>query len=292
MELRQLEYFVAVVDEGGFARAAETLHIVQSAISQQVKRLERELGLILFDRRPRQVELTGAGAAFLPHARSVLAAVTAARGAAADLAAGERRTLRVGTSEGLGRHLEGILAVLAERHPEARVDLSAANTGDKLDAVRRGDLDAAFVRAPRDTDGLSVLPLWDADLVVALPASHPAAAESVVPLAVLADLPAALAPAGTAAGVARLIADACVRAGFRPLTGPPFTNLQDLLAGPVAGGRCWTLVYADVAAHTPARRVAFRRPDPAITVPTTLVTRSAPAGLVQALRSAAAEYRP
>lgn len=292
MELRQLEYFVAIVDEGGFARAADRLHIVQSAVSQRIRILERELGLTLFDRGRRRVRLTPEGEAFLPHARAVVAAAAAARGSAAALAAGTRGVLRIGTSEGLGERLEEILTATSERVPDAQIRLIAAHTSDKLDAIRAGDLDAAFVRAPRDTDDLSVLHLWDADLVVALPAAHPAAADPVVALADLVDLPAALSPREPATGVAEVIRAACARAGFQPEPGPPFTNLQDLLAGPVAGGTCWTLLYADLAAHTPARRIAFRPSHPAITVPTALATARRPNPLVAALLSAAREVVP
>ncbi|WP_331722883.1 LysR family transcriptional regulator [Nocardia sp. NBC_00511] len=290
MELRQLEYLVAIVDEGGFARAADRLHIVQSAVSQQIRRLERELGFTVFDRSHRQVRLTPAGEAFLPYAQAVIAATTAARDVATTLLAEGHNVLRIGTSEGLGEHLEAILALVTDRRPDIRIDLVAAHSAAKLAALRAGDLDAAFIRAPGDTAGLSVLELWDAELVVALPATHPAAAHPVVELADLADLPAALAPADTAAGVAELIRKACADAGFGTKPGPPFTNLQDLLAGPIATGRCWTLLYADVATRIPTRRIAFRPTDPAITIPTALVARVPATPLVAALRSAARAY--
>lgn len=290
MELRQLDYLVAIVDTGGFARAADQLHIVQSAVSQQISRLERELGFTLFDRSHRQVRLTPAGEAFLPHARAVIAAATTARDAATTLAANTHNVLRVGTSEGLGEHLEGILTLLTDRRPNMRIDLVAAHTADKIAALRAGDLDAAFVRAPGDTAGLSVLELWHAELVAALPATHPTAAYPVVRLADLADLPVALTASDIAAGVSDLISQACADAGFRPRPGPPFTNLQDLLAGPVATGACWTLLYADVAARAPTRRIAIRPTDPAIAIPTTLVTRLRATPLVSALRSVAHEY--
>lgn len=290
MELRQLDYFVAIVDAGGFARAADRLHIVQSAVSQQIGRLERELGFTVFDRSRRQVSLTVAGEAFLPHARAVIAAAATARDAATALAANTRNVLRIGTSEGLGEHLEAILTRFVDRRPNMRIDLVAAHTADKLAALRAGDLDAAFVRAPGSTAGLSVLELWDAELCAALPATHPAAANPVVRLADLADLPVALAAPEIASGVSDLISRVCADAGFRPRRGPLLTNVQDLLAGPIATGACWTLLYADVAAHTPTRRIAFRPTDPAIAIPTTLITRLHATPLVSMLQSVAREY--
>jgi len=102
MDVRQLGYFVTVAELRHFGKAAQRLHIVQPAVGQQIARLERELGLTLFDRSHRQIALTADGEAFLPHARRVLRALDSAANAAADLAAGAAGLLRVGSSEGLG----------------------------------------------------------------------------------------------------------------------------------------------------------------------------------------------
>src|SRR3954468_23528756 len=106
VELRQIEYFVAVAEHLHFGRAAEALSIGQPAVSQQLARLERELGVELIDRTPRTARLTAAGARFRPEARAVLAAVERARSRAVESPAPDPvRRLRLGSSDGLGDRL-------------------------------------------------------------------------------------------------------------------------------------------------------------------------------------------
>ncbi|MGW2489038.1 LysR substrate-binding domain-containing protein [Streptomyces sp. NPDC001606] len=257
MELRQLSYFVAVAEELHFGRAAEKLHIVQSAVSQQIQRLERELGAALFDRSPRRVRLTEAGERLLPEARTVLAAAEKARAAVAAPAG-----LRLGTSTGLGTHLDRVLAGFAERAPDVAVDLFSLPVAERLARVADGRLDAAFVRAAEPPPGVRVLPLWPDPLVAALPAAHPLAARAEIDLADLADLPLALVPRRVNPALVDLVVGACHAAGFEPVPGPANRSLQDTLA--TIGARpLWTVVYASHARvlHTPrVAYVPFRAP--------------------------------
>ncbi|MFC0844205.1 LysR substrate-binding domain-containing protein [Streptomyces noboritoensis] len=258
MELRQLRYFVAVAEELHFGRAAERLHIVQPTVSQQVRRLERELRLDLFDRTTRQVTLTAAGAAFLPHARAVLAAERAGLDAMADHHAEQNAVLRIGTSVGLGTRLEHVLAALAESAPELTVTLTSSPTATRLRAVRDGELDAAFVRGASRSPGLDLLPVWKDPLVVALPAAHPLAADTAVHMADLATLPLRIVPRETNPHLVDLVVTACNNAGFEPVLGPAFTTDQDTLAAIATGPPSWTVFYAAQAAHLPAGRTVFR----------------------------------
>ncbi|MEI5102350.1 LysR family transcriptional regulator [Streptomyces sp. PmtG] len=243
MELRQLQYFAAVADEGGFSRAAERLGIVQSAVSQQVRRLERELGVALFRRTTRHVELTGAGERLLPEARAVLAAARRTREVAAELAAGDGGVLRLGTVRGPGDRVQRLLADLAVTAPRLRVRTRSMALADRLAAVRSGELDAALVRAADSTRGLELLPVWSDPLYVALPADHPLAAAPTLDLGQLADLPLRLAPREHNPPFHDLVTDALRAAGVRPPLGPPFTGLEETLA--------------EIGASTPSRTVFY-----------------------------------
>jgi DNA-binding transcriptional LysR family regulator len=176
MELRHLRYFVAVAEELHFRRAAERLHIAQPAVSEQVRRLEQELGVRLFDRTPRSVALTEAGTALLEEARRVLrqaeVACQAARGA------GSRATMRLRIGylpDSLPLAVPRALRQLATSAPVLRVDLETGLALRLVDDLRAGRLDAVVTTLPAPTNGLCVTPLGEQRPVIALPAVHPAA---------------------------------------------------------------------------------------------------------------------
>ncbi len=274
MELRQVRYFVAVAEELHFGRAAQRLHIVQPTVSQQIQRLERELGLELFDRSTRMVTLTVGGSAFLPHARAILAAEQAARQAMAELRAEQAARLRVGTNVGLGVRLDRILTAMAGRAPRTTVDLVSLPPAARLAQVRTGELDAAFVRGISRSPGLHLIPIWDDPLVAVLPAGHPLAARSRVDLAELAGLPLRIAPREANPELVDLVVRACQDAGFEPIMGPAFTTDQDTLAAIGTGKPSWTVFYAAQAEITPAIRIVFRPfTDPVPVMPTLLAVR-------------------
>ncbi|SDM39085.1 LysR family transcriptional regulator [Allokutzneria albata] len=267
MEVRQLRYFVAVAEREHFGRAAEALRIVQPAVSKQVARLERELGLTLFDRSHRRVRLTPDGQAFLVHARRALRGIDRAAAAAAEIAAGNTGLLRVGSSIVFSPRIEAALAAVRDAHPGITLQVtSSASTTDQLAALAANDLDAAFVAAPPDTPGVRIHHLWDEPLLATVPADH---ARTAGTIAALAELPLARSARADNPGVYDLITAACRAAGFTPRPGPTLTRVQDLLAGPVASGGCWTLLPAGVVSHD-FTAVALVPPDPPILVPAAL----------------------
>jgi DNA-binding transcriptional LysR family regulator len=257
MELRQLEYFVAVAEELHFGRAADRLHIGQPAVSQQVRRLERELGAELLDRSPRRVRLTAAGESLLPEARAVMAA--AARARAAVTPAARTGKLRLGTSAGLGERLERVLDAFAGLAPGVALELVGATADERLARLADGTLDAAFIRSPvwEGDRGLRAVPLWRDELVAAVPARHPIAAGTYAALADLAELPLRLTARRNNPALVDLVVSALSAAGREPVSAPPASNLTDTMAAIGADGASWTVVYASHAALLRTTRVAF-----------------------------------
>ncbi|HVX45457.1 MAG TPA: LysR substrate-binding domain-containing protein [Mycobacteriales bacterium] len=256
MEIRQLQYFLAVAEELHFGRAAERLHIVQSAVSQQLRRLERELGVDLFERTTRTVRLTEAGRRLEPEARAVLAAVERARVAIEDLRTERHDTVRLGTSDGLGVRLNDILAAFTERG--GRLELVTAPTEERLKRVRRGDLDATLIRGPAEDGDLEFLELWTDPLMVALPARHDLAVRESIDVADLAGLPLRIASRERNRALHDLVVESCRTAGFEPEFGPEFTSAQDTLAAIGFGAPSWTVFYAPHADQIPVPGVVFR----------------------------------
>ncbi|MGW3013596.1 LysR family transcriptional regulator [Streptomyces sp. NPDC001219] len=268
-------------------------------MSQQIRRLERELGTELFDRSARRVRPTAVGERFLPEARALLAAEERARAAVTELTGARAATLRLGTSTGLGAHLDRVLDTLARLAPQTRVELVAVRARDRLDRVASGELDAAFLRgAPEDEgrDGLRCVPLWQDPLVAVVPARHPlAAASGPVALADLAPVPLVLTPRRTNRALVDLVVDACHDAGFTPVPGPAYGSLDDTLTAIGARGPAdalWTVVYASHARRLSTPRVAFLPfRDPGLELTTSLALRRSdpPAGTGPLLRACTAE---
>ncbi|WP_055588103.1 LysR family transcriptional regulator [Streptacidiphilus griseoplanus] len=275
MELRQLQYFTAVAEELHFGHAAQRLHIVQSAVSQQVRRLERELGVMLFRRTSRTVMLTPEGRQLLPRALAVLAATDAFTAEARQLAEyGTDRPLRLGTGSSLGSRLDVFLDAVAGQDARLRVQFEKSGREERLRRVRDGRLDAAFVRGAVPQPGLRLLPLWEDRLLVVLPAAHPLAELDPLPLHRLRGLPLRLAPSAGASGLGEAVGRACRAAGFEPERGRPNTSLAETLAELAAGEQAWTVLFAASSDLAITRRVACREPaGPPMLLPTGLAVR-------------------
>ncbi|MFI7134109.1 LysR family transcriptional regulator [Nonomuraea sp. NPDC050153] len=239
MELRQLEYFVAVAEEQNFTRAAERVHISQSGVSAQIRQLERELGAELFDRSGRTATLTVAGRAALEHARAALAAAGAVGEAVGEVTDLIRGRLTVGMVIGCTvTPLFDALAAFHRAHPGVELVLLEDNSDRLIDGVRAGTIDLALVGTATDAlEGLEALTIISERLVVTVPPDHPLAELPQVGLRELEAYPIACMPPGT--GLRAVFDQACAAQGRRPaiaLQASAADAIADLAARGVAVG--------------------------------------------------------
>jgi DNA-binding transcriptional LysR family regulator len=215
MELRQLEYFVAVAEEASFTKAAARVHVAQPGVSAQVRRLERDLGEELLDRSGRAVRLTDVGAAVLPYARAALGAVAGARFAVHELAGLMRGHVAVGTITSSPSLLPDLLAGFHQDHPAVEITLSEANSDRLVEALRAGQLHMAFIGLAATTPaGIEIHVVADEPLVAAVSRGDALAARKTITLAAMRDRPLISLPPGT--GLRSRLDDACATAGFQP----------------------------------------------------------------------------
>lgn len=190
MELRQLRYFVAIAEERHFGRAAKRLRLSQPPLSAQIKGLEEELGVKLFQRSTRQIALTDAGRTFLERAEGILEAVEEAKEAAKGADEGVRGRLEIGfiSSATLGL-LPPAIRLFRERFGGVEIELRELTSAQQIDALYAGEIRVGLVRLPLRAPGLRFEPLQEESFVVALPSGHPLEALESVPLEAMVDQP-------------------------------------------------------------------------------------------------------
>jgi DNA-binding transcriptional LysR family regulator len=217
MELRHLRYFVAVAEELHFRKAAERLHVAQPAVSEQIRKLEQELGVTLFNRTQRSVALTGAGTALLQEARHVLRHADVAQQAARN--AGDRATTRVRIGylpDSLPASVPRALRNLSVSAPSVEVDLTTGLSLRLIEDLRSARLDAVITTLPAPTNGLRVTPLGEQGAVIALPATHPRAIDPTIAIERLAPERLIVLPRDANPAFHNAIVAMCHRAGLSP----------------------------------------------------------------------------
>jgi LysR family transcriptional regulator, transcription activator of glutamate synthase operon len=190
MELRQLRYLVALADEGSFTRAAAREHVAQPALSQQVARLEREVGLALAERTTRTVAITEAGEVLAAAARRILAELDSARDELAGLRGAQTGHVTVGAIHTMGPvDISLALAIFVERHPGVELTVREQSSEELAEMLRVDELDLAFLSVTEriERHGLGLHQLVSEELVVALPRGHRLAARRRIRMAELAD---------------------------------------------------------------------------------------------------------
>ncbi|OYD68722.1 LysR family transcriptional regulator [Rhodococcus sp. OK302] len=225
MELRQLEYFVAVVEEANFTRAAERLHVAQPGVSAQIKRLERELGQELLDRSGRTVSLTEAGRAVLPHALAALTSVQSARDVVDALTGLVRGSVSVGmVTACASADLTELLSRLHKKHPGLDISLSEDDSHNLLAGVLDGTFDIAVVGVAGDLpEGLESRVITDERLVAGVAANHELAQVSSLPFVELETRSVICLPKGT--GIRTCFDAACAAVDVTPTVALEASNL-------------------------------------------------------------------
>ena len=213
-----MRYFVAVAEELNFTRAAARLHMAQQPLSAAIRRLEADLGVDLFYRTSRHVELTDAGRALLDPARAALQAADDALSAARAAGSGVAGDLRFGLSSGARYGLEPLFAAMAERHPAVHLHTRHDSAAPLIADLREGRLDAAVTFGAQIPADLEQERLKAEPAVLAVAATHPLANRHSVSLNELRDETFALDIPGDNSDYDTAVVDACRRSGFEPRT--------------------------------------------------------------------------
>jgi len=251
VELRHLRYFVAVAEERHFGRAAARLHIAQPPLSQQVRRLEAELGEPLLFRTTRRVELSPAGEVLLERSRQILAAVDAALDDARRAARGEYGHLAIGfTGSSTYEMLPSLAAALRRELPGVALDLRGELlTPAQVARLVDGTLDLGLLRPPVRERELSTEVLRSEPLIAVLPENHPLAGLDAVPLDRLKEEPFVTYPSHFRSVLHDAVEDACATHSFKPLAVHEVAETATLVSF-VAAGLGVSLVPASVSHMT------------------------------------------
>jgi LysR family transcriptional activator of glutamate synthase operon len=253
MEMHQLAYFESVSRHLHFTRAAEELNVAQPSVSQQIRKLEQELGTPLFHRMKRHVALTEAGTLFLRHARAVLRQLDEARVEVQELTGLRKGTLAVGAPPSVGTHLfPRALAAFSNRHPGIALTFREAGSRTLVQLLEEGELDLAVVIQPIRHPALETQPLREEELLLTVPRSHQlAGGRGRVGLAQLRDEPFVLLREG-AYDLRDQTLLACRRAGFEPRVALDGGEMDSVLRFVAAGIGLAILPEMVVSDHDPA----------------------------------------
>lgn len=191
IELRQMRYFLAVAEDLNFTRAAERLHLAQQALSASIRRLEEQLGVALFVRSTRKVELTAAGEVLVDGARAVVAAAVDAVERVHQMAEGRTGRLTIGFSTAAGGVpiVREVIRTFSEQSPGVDIRTEEHDFGDPSAGLADGSVDVAFIFGPLPVEGLSSVTLVQEDRLLAIRPEHPLADRTAVTASDLRDLP-------------------------------------------------------------------------------------------------------
>jgi DNA-binding transcriptional LysR family regulator len=239
MDIRHLRYFLAVADHLNFRRAAESLNTSQPSLSQQIRTLEVELGVALFERTKRRVQLTTAGTVYLANVRHLIAEIDASGQRAREAQAGLRGTLSVGTN-GMVMidHIPRVTRAFRAEFPDVNLSLTIMRNPDIISALRAGHIELAFTTDTESYGELESQVLWSLPSRVVLPADHPMAKKKQIRLADLSGETLITHPRRGGVGANSRILALCREQRFTPSAIKEVAEVADLetLVGLVACG--------------------------------------------------------
>jgi LysR family hydrogen peroxide-inducible transcriptional activator len=239
MELRQLQYALQISIDKNFSRAAEKLHIAQPSLSQQLSKLEKEIGVLLFQRTTNSVEVTYAGSLFVEKAQTILDMVEQIKREMADISQMRKGKLVVGSLPITGAHvLPMVLPVFQARYPEIEIMLMEETSANLEHMTASGQIDISLLSLPLQDETLTYEPLIEEEIVLAIPPQHELARETVgqthtVDIAELRDEPFIALKKGQ--GFRKIALDLCEHAGFTPTIVFESSNIETVQSLVAAG---------------------------------------------------------
>ncbi|MCM3273123.1 LysR family transcriptional regulator [Paenibacillus elgii] len=261
MELRQLEYFMAVCQELHFTRAADKLGIAQPSLSQQIRTLEHEIGSPLFDRVGKKTIITEAGKILLSHSYSVFHELSQARAAISELQGLKRGSLTIGALLTVVNYLLPPTVIsFHERYPNVKLSVQGLRTGDIYSGLLHNELDLGIVFMPMEHEELETIPLCKQELALAAPLEHPIAQKSSVTLEALRETPSILLPGNY--HLRQLLDERCRAFDFAPQPVLEMTTMESII-NMVAQGVGVTVLpkaYLDYIANPRIRIIPIANP--------------------------------
>lgn len=256
IELRQLKYFVAVAEELHFGRAAQRLNMAQPPLSQQIRRLESQLQVRLFDRHNRSVRLTSAGTALFAKAGDILRDVSRAVDATLNAARGETGSLGIGFGfSATYTLLPALVSRYRKMYPNVQVDLFEMTISQQIEALAKSEIDVGVLRLPLNVATLATKIVLVESLVLAIPKEHALAQRGTLKVRELAHEQFVMAPPNRV-GFFDLIKSICRSAGFEPHIAQHATGLHTAL-GLVSVGMGIAIVPQSLT-QTPVRNVIYK----------------------------------
>ncbi|MDF2667739.1 MAG: transcriptional regulator [Paenibacillus sp.] len=236
MELRQLQYAIQIAADKNFSRAAEKLHIAQPSLSQQLSKLEKEIGVLLFHRNTNAVELTHAGAQFIEKAQKVIDMMEQIKQEMDDISHTRKGRLTIGSLPITGAHiLPLVLPVFQKRFPEIDIVLVEETSARLEQLTANGQTDLSLLSLPLIEDALSYHTLIEEEILLALPPKHPLSEPDGIPvdLKLLESEPFIILKKGQ--GFRKLTLDLCSLAGFSPRIVFESSNIETVQSLVAAG---------------------------------------------------------